>query len=41
MSSSVDLCGYHSNKALEAIRAFPSSEARSALENIAAAVTKF
>lgn len=41
MSSSVDLCGYHSNKALEAIQAFPSSEARSALENIASAITKF
>uniref|UniRef100_H3CU34 Prenyl (decaprenyl) diphosphate synthase, subunit 2 n=1 Tax=Tetraodon nigroviridis TaxID=99883 RepID=H3CU34_TETNG len=41
VSSSVDLCRYHSNKALEAIQAFPSSEARSALENIASAVTKF
>ncbi|CAJ1074051.1 decaprenyl-diphosphate synthase subunit 2 [Xyrichtys novacula] len=41
VSTAVDLCSYHSNKALEAIQAFPSSEARSALENIASAVTKF
>lgn len=41
VSSAVDLCCYHSNKALEAIQAFPSSEARSALENIATAITKF
>lgn len=41
VSSAVDLCCYHSNKALEAIQAFSSSEARSALENIAAAITKF
>ncbi|XP_034531104.1 decaprenyl-diphosphate synthase subunit 2 isoform X1 [Notolabrus celidotus] len=41
VSTAVDLCCYHSNKALEAIQAFPSSEARSALENIASAVTKF
>ncbi|XP_036006846.1 decaprenyl-diphosphate synthase subunit 2, partial [Fundulus heteroclitus] len=41
VSSAVDLCRYHSNRALEAIQAFPSSEARSALENIASAVTKF
>lgn len=41
VSSAADLCCYHSNKALEAIQAFPSSEARSALENIASAVTKF
>ncbi|XP_047183190.1 decaprenyl-diphosphate synthase subunit 2 isoform X1 [Scophthalmus maximus] len=41
MSSTVDLCRYHGNKALEAIQAFPSSEARSALENIASAITKF
>ncbi|XP_008315135.1 all trans-polyprenyl-diphosphate synthase PDSS2 [Cynoglossus semilaevis] len=40
MSSAVDLCCYHGNKALEAIQTFPSSEARSALENIASAVTK-
>ncbi|XP_062254033.1 decaprenyl-diphosphate synthase subunit 2 [Platichthys flesus] len=41
MSSAVDLCRYHGNKALEAIQAFPSSEARSALENIASTVSKF
>ncbi|XP_028251199.1 all trans-polyprenyl-diphosphate synthase PDSS2 [Parambassis ranga] len=41
VSTAVDLCCYHGNKALEAIQAFPSSEARSALENIASAVTKF
>lgn len=41
VSSALDLCCYHSNKALEAIQAFPASEARSALENIASAVTKF
>ncbi|XP_036927368.1 decaprenyl-diphosphate synthase subunit 2 isoform X1 [Acanthopagrus latus] len=40
VSSAVDLCCYHGNKALEAIQAFPSSEARSALENIASAITK-
>uniref|UniRef100_A0A3B3W0Q8 Prenyl (decaprenyl) diphosphate synthase, subunit 2 n=1 Tax=Poecilia latipinna TaxID=48699 RepID=A0A3B3W0Q8_9TELE len=41
VSLAVDLCRYHSNRALEAIQAFPSSEARSALENIASAVNKF
>ncbi|KAM9842027.1 all trans-polyprenyl-diphosphate synthase PDSS2 isoform 1-T1 [Aulostomus maculatus] len=41
VSSAVDLCCYHGNKALEAIQAFPSSEARSALENIASTITKF
>lgn len=41
VSSAEDLCRYHGNKALEAIQAFPCSEARSALENIACAVTKF
>ncbi|XP_061897690.1 decaprenyl-diphosphate synthase subunit 2 isoform X3 [Entelurus aequoreus] len=41
VSAAVNLCCYHGNKALEAIQAFPSSEARSALENIASAVTKF
>ncbi|XP_067335467.1 decaprenyl-diphosphate synthase subunit 2 isoform X2 [Channa argus] len=41
VSSAMDFCCYHSNKALEAIQAFPSSEARSALENIASAITKF
>ncbi|XP_061650630.1 decaprenyl-diphosphate synthase subunit 2 isoform X2 [Phyllopteryx taeniolatus] len=41
VSSAVNLCCYHGNRALEAIQAFPSSEARSALENIAAPITKF
>ncbi|XP_029317237.1 all trans-polyprenyl-diphosphate synthase PDSS2 [Cottoperca gobio] len=41
VSSAVDLCCYHGNKALEAVQAFPSSEARSALENIASAISKF
>ncbi|XP_030627454.1 all trans-polyprenyl-diphosphate synthase PDSS2 [Chanos chanos] len=41
VSQAVDLCCYHGNKALEAIKRFPPSEARSALENIACAVTKF
>lgn len=41
VSSAIDLCCYHGNKALEAIKRFPPSEARSALENIAFAVTKF
>ncbi|KAJ7991195.1 hypothetical protein DPEC_G00294730 [Dallia pectoralis] len=41
VTSTMDLCHYHSSKALESIQSFPSSEARSALENIASAVTKF
>ncbi|XP_034061889.1 decaprenyl-diphosphate synthase subunit 2 isoform X1 [Gymnodraco acuticeps] len=41
VSTAMDLCCYHGNKALEAIQAFPSSEARSGLENIASAITKF
>ncbi|XP_017573730.1 decaprenyl-diphosphate synthase subunit 2 isoform X2 [Pygocentrus nattereri] len=41
VSQAADLCSYHGNKALEAIRLFPPSEARSALENIASAVMKF
>lgn len=40
VSKAMDLCSYHGNKALEAIKRFPPSEARSALENIATAVTK-
>lgn len=40
VSQAMDLCSYHGNKALEAIKRFPPSEARSALENIASAVTK-
>ncbi|KAG9274936.1 decaprenyl-diphosphate synthase subunit 2 [Astyanax mexicanus] len=41
VSQAADLCTYHGTKALEAIRRFPASEARSALENIASAVMKF
>uniref|UniRef100_A0A3P8XV63 Decaprenyl-diphosphate synthase subunit 2 n=1 Tax=Esox lucius TaxID=8010 RepID=A0A3P8XV63_ESOLU len=41
ITSTMDLCRYHSSKALESIQFFPSSEAHSALENIARAVTKF
>ncbi|XP_067841079.1 decaprenyl-diphosphate synthase subunit 2 isoform X4 [Heptranchias perlo] len=41
VSSSLDLCHYHGNQALEALRCFPTSEARSTLENIVYAVTKF
>ncbi|XP_018589193.2 all trans-polyprenyl-diphosphate synthase PDSS2 [Scleropages formosus] len=40
VSSTVELCRYHGNKALSAIKWFPPSDARSALENIASAVTK-
>ncbi|KAK3553634.1 hypothetical protein QTP70_006260 [Hemibagrus guttatus] len=39
VQQAVDLCTQHSNTALDAIRRFPPSEARSALENIAGAVT--
>uniref|UniRef100_A0A8C2KUQ9 Prenyl (decaprenyl) diphosphate synthase, subunit 2 n=1 Tax=Cyprinus carpio TaxID=7962 RepID=A0A8C2KUQ9_CYPCA len=41
VSQGLDLCSYHSNKALEAMKCFPPSEARSALENMAYALTKF
>ncbi|XP_074166264.1 LOW QUALITY PROTEIN: all trans-polyprenyl-diphosphate synthase PDSS2 [Sminthopsis crassicaudata] len=41
VTSAIDLCRYHGNKALEALEAFPPSEARSALENIVYAVTRF
>ncbi|GCC30478.1 hypothetical protein chiPu_0008929 [Chiloscyllium punctatum] len=41
VSSSLDLCRYHGNGALEALRCFPTSEARSTLEKIVYAVTKF
>lgn len=41
VTATKDLCSYHGNKAVEAIQAFPRSEARSALENIACAVSKF
>lgn len=41
VKQAVDLCTEHGNTALEAIRRFPPSEARSALENIAGAVARF
>ncbi|XP_008071498.1 decaprenyl-diphosphate synthase subunit 2 [Carlito syrichta] len=41
VTSAIDLCRYHGNKALEALASFPPSEARSALENIVFAVTRF
>uniref|UniRef100_A0A672PMT1 Prenyl (decaprenyl) diphosphate synthase, subunit 2 n=1 Tax=Sinocyclocheilus grahami TaxID=75366 RepID=A0A672PMT1_SINGR len=41
VSQALDLCSYHGNKALEAMKCFPPSEARSALENMACTVTKF
>ncbi|XP_016325479.1 decaprenyl-diphosphate synthase subunit 2-like [Sinocyclocheilus anshuiensis] len=41
VSQALDLCSYHGNKALEAMKCFPPSEARSSLENMACAVTKF
>ncbi|XP_056326722.1 decaprenyl-diphosphate synthase subunit 2 isoform X2 [Danio aesculapii] len=41
VSQALDLCSYHGNKALEAMKCFPPSEARSALENMACALNKF
>ncbi|KAH0622192.1 hypothetical protein JD844_024287 [Phrynosoma platyrhinos] len=41
VTSAIDLCRFHGNRALEAVECFPPSEARSALENIVYAVTKF
>nr|KAF6462716.1 decaprenyl diphosphate synthase subunit 2 [Molossus molossus] len=41
VTSAIDLCRYHGNKALGALESFPPSEARSALENIVFAVTRF
>ncbi|XP_070275397.1 all trans-polyprenyl-diphosphate synthase PDSS2 isoform X3 [Myotis yumanensis] len=41
VTSAIDLCRYHGNKALAALESFPPSEARSALENIVFAVTRF
>ncbi|CAM4532926.1 all trans-polyprenyl-diphosphate synthase PDSS2 [Lepidochelys kempii] len=41
VTSAIDLCHYHGNRALEALECFPSSEARSALENMVYAVTRF
>ncbi|KAJ7341810.1 hypothetical protein JRQ81_007081 [Phrynocephalus forsythii] len=41
VTSAIDLCRFHGNRALEALECFPASEARSALENIVYAVTRF
>ncbi|XP_073933562.1 all trans-polyprenyl-diphosphate synthase PDSS2 isoform X3 [Castor canadensis] len=41
VTSAIDLCRYHGNKALAALESFPPSQARSALENIVFAVTRF
>ncbi|XP_039384814.1 all trans-polyprenyl-diphosphate synthase PDSS2 isoform X3 [Mauremys mutica] len=41
VTSAIDLCHYHGNRALEALECFPPSEARSALENMVYAVTRF
>ncbi|PIN88638.1 hypothetical protein AB205_0058210, partial [Aquarana catesbeiana] len=41
VTSAIDLCRYHGNKALETLHCFPPSKARSALENIVYAVTRF
>lgn len=41
VSQALDLCSYHGNKALEAMKCFPPSESRSALENMACALNKF
>ncbi|XP_015672385.1 decaprenyl-diphosphate synthase subunit 2 [Protobothrops mucrosquamatus] len=41
VTSAIDLCRCHGNSALEALECFPPSEARSALENIVYAVTRF
>uniref|UniRef100_A0A8D0C4T0 Decaprenyl diphosphate synthase subunit 2 n=1 Tax=Salvator merianae TaxID=96440 RepID=A0A8D0C4T0_SALMN len=41
VTSAIDLCRFHGNRALEALECFPPSEARSALENIVYAVTRF
>ncbi|XP_073531899.1 all trans-polyprenyl-diphosphate synthase PDSS2 isoform X2 [Phyllobates terribilis] len=41
VTAAIDLCRYHGNKALENLHCFPPSKARSALENIVYAVTRF
>ncbi|XP_061479501.1 all trans-polyprenyl-diphosphate synthase PDSS2 isoform X1 [Rhineura floridana] len=41
VTSAIDLCRFHGNRALEALECFPPSEARSTLENIVYAVTRF
>ncbi|KAM4042166.1 all trans-polyprenyl-diphosphate synthase PDSS2 isoform 1-T1 [Anomaloglossus baeobatrachus] len=41
VTAAIDLCRYHGNKARENLHCFPPSKARSALENIVYAVTRF
>ncbi|XP_077158915.1 all trans-polyprenyl-diphosphate synthase PDSS2 [Paroedura picta] len=41
VTSAIDLCRFHGDRAVEALECFPPSEARSALENIVYAVTRF
>lgn len=41
VTSAIDLCRHHGNKALAALESFPPSEARSALQNMVFAVTRF
>ncbi|XP_063773140.1 all trans-polyprenyl-diphosphate synthase PDSS2 [Pseudophryne corroboree] len=41
VTAATDLCCYHGDKALENLHCFPPSKARSALENIVHAVTRF
>lgn len=41
VTSAIDLCRRHGNRALAALESFPPSEARAALANIVYAVTRF
>ncbi|NWH47342.1 DLP1 synthase, partial [Fregata magnificens] len=41
VTSAIDLCRCHGNRALAALERFPPSEARAALANIVCAVTRF
>uniref|UniRef100_A0A8C6ND94 Uncharacterized protein n=1 Tax=Melopsittacus undulatus TaxID=13146 RepID=A0A8C6ND94_MELUD len=41
VTSAMDLCRFHGNRALAALEGFPPSEARAALANIVYAVTRF
>ena len=41
VTSAIDLCRCHGNRALAALESFPPSEARAALANIVHAVTRF
>lgn len=41
VTSAIDLCRCHGNRALAALERFPPSEARDALANIVYAVTRF